>query len=344
MRKISLYLLAASVYLIFNSSAWVNLTLVRPSAIVLPDHVRAIALVDRTLQEESPEHKLEQVFTGEFFRQDEQAVMQVKEGFIEACSGFNRFSAVRTEERYAGDGTKTTFPTPLGWDKVSEICNKYQADVVLSVEIFDTDFILTNNPVKVETTNDAGKITSRLEFRAQGIAVINFGIRLYDPSSQLILDEYQTTHRLNFEAQGGTLQAALNQLLNKVEAVNRASFDAGFIYGQRITPTYYRVTRYFFNKPKKTLGEGVRYSEVADWHGAIEAWMKVVNGRDRKDAGRAAYNIAVAWEVLGDLEKAREWAARSHTEFAEKEADDYYKLLTDRIREEQIVGQQVPQD
>ena len=130
-------------------------------------------------------------------------------------------------------------------------------------------------------------------------------------------------------------------MLDKVEATNRASYDAGFIYGQRITPTYYQVTRYFFDKPKKELGAGVRYSEVADWQGAIDAWMNVVDKGERKDAGRAAYNIAVAYEVLGDLEKAKEWAARSHTEFAEKDADEYYKMLSNRIREERLVSQQL---
>jgi tetratricopeptide (TPR) repeat protein len=131
-------------------------------------------------------------------------------------------------------------------------------------------------------------------------------------------------------------------LLDKIEATNRASYDAGFFYGQRITPTYYQVTRYFFNKPKKALGAGVRYSSVADWQGAIDAWMPAVNEGKRKDAGRAAYNIAVAYEVLGDLEMAKEWAARSHTEFAEKEADEYYKMLSNRVREEKLVSHQVP--
>jgi hypothetical protein len=87
----------------------------------------------------------------------------------------------------------------------------------------------------------------------------------------------------------------------------------------------------------------VRYSEVADWKGAINVWMKVVEKGDRKDAGRAAFNIAVAYEVLGDLEKAKEWAARSHTEYEEKDADEYYKKLVNRIREEAVVNQQLPE-
>ena len=49
------------------------------------------------------------------------------------------------------------FPTPLDWDTVTELCNKNQTDALLSIEIFDTDFILTNSPVTFETRNDRRK-------------------------------------------------------------------------------------------------------------------------------------------------------------------------------------------
>ncbi len=341
MKRLIYMTCAVLLLMICSSSAWVNLTLIRPAEIRLPENLKSVALIDRTLQDETTKTKVEQVLTGEAFHQDEQAVLKVAEGFIEACSGTRRFETVRTTERYKANGTKTTFPDPLDWDQVAEICERNNTDMLLSIEIFDTDFLLTNNPVKIDTKTEDGKITPKVEFRANGVAVINFGIRLYDPASRTILDQYQTSHRLNFDAQAPTLQAALNQILDKTEAINRVSYDAGFIYGERITPTYYQVTRYFFNKPKKALGTGVRYSEVADWNNAIKSWTKVVEKGDRKEAGRAAFNIAVAWEVLGDLEKAKEWAARSHTEFAEKDADDYYRILNNRIREELTAREQM---
>ncbi len=98
--------------------------------------------------------------TGEAFRQDEQAVFQMGEGFIEACSGTKRFVTVRTAERFTSNGTKSTFPTPLDWNTVTEICNKNQTDALLSIEIFDTDFILTNSPVKIETRKIGGRMVT----------------------------------------------------------------------------------------------------------------------------------------------------------------------------------------
>jgi hypothetical protein len=339
MKKLKLFLLMGLILLVFSSSAWVNLTLVRPSELVIPEYIKSIALIDRTKQEDTKQNKTEQILTGEAYHQDEQAVLQLAEGFIEACSGTKRFVTVRTAERLIANGTKSTFPTPLDWDTVTDLCNKNQTDALLSIEIFDTDFILTHSPITFEPRNINGKMVTLPVIRATGVAVINIGIRLYDAANRVILDEYQTSHRMNFDGEASTLEGAINAMLNKVEATKRASYEAGFTYGERITPTYYQVTRYFFNTPKKKLGAGVRYSEVGDWKNAIEQWTKVVNTGKAKHAGRAAFNIAVGYEVLGDMDKAKEWAARSHTEFGEKDADDYYKQLCNRINEERMVSQ-----
>jgi hypothetical protein len=312
----------------------------RPSELQLPETVRSIAMIDRTLQEDTKRNKTEQILTGEAYRPDEQGVFQLMDGFIRTSTGTGRYNTIRTAERYASDGTKTTFPTPMSWDSVTAICQRNQSDAVLSVEIFDSDFIIAPTPARIETNNSGG-LPVRIEFKVTGVVVINLGIRLYDGVNKVILDEYQHTVRMNFDAHGITVQEAMNTLLDRVEATKQAGFEAGLEYGRRITPTYYKATRYFFNRPKKALGRGVRYSEVADWKGAIDAWMPVVDGGSRKKAGRAAFNIAVAHEVLGDLEKAKEWAARSHTDFREKEADDYYRVLNNRIAEEGIVEEQM---
>ncbi len=39
------------------------------------------------------------------------------------------------------------------------------------------------------------------------------------------------------------------------------------------------------------------------------------------------------------MDRAKEWAARSHTEFGEEDADDYYKQLCNRINEERMVSE-----
>ena len=341
MKKIKITVSLISALIIFSGSAWVNLTLMRPSEIMLPEHIRTIAIIDRSVREESKAGKMETIITGEFFKQDEQAVFNLTEGFINACAPVSRYITVRTSEKYKAEGSMNSFPEPVDWYELANICQRYGADAVMSIEYFDSDFIMTNIPVSIAAVIDPSILLKQAEYRASGLAVINLGIRIYDPSDRVILDEYQTTYKMNFEGYGTNLQDAINHVIDKTEAIKRAGYEAGEIYGSRITPTYYRVTRYFYNKPGKLLGPGVRMSEVAEWTGAIEAWNRVVETGKRKHAGRAALNIAVGYEVLGDLELAREWAAKSYVDYKEKMAEDYYDVLMDRIRSENIAEQQL---
>lgn len=330
-------------FMLFSSMAWVRINLLKPAIYVFPEHIRNIAMIDRTLPLDSTTNKIEEMITGEFFRQDDQAVRRIMEGMADACAGFNLYNLERTSERYTGEESQSVFPSPLSWDEIIRLCEKYQADAILSVELFDSDFLVTN-PVQVFKQITEGAIVAGGELYVNGIATIRFGLRVYDPHNKKIIDEYEISNRLDIDAGGYTIDDMVNQVMNKVEAINQASYYAGREYGERITPSYYTVTREFYNKPKRSddLRMGVRQSEVADWKGAIESWTRALSEK-RKIAGRSAFNIAVGYEVLGDLDKAKEWAAKSYTEYREKMGNDYYNSLVYRQREEAVIKRQIPQ-
>ncbi len=342
MKKIRFYLVAVVAIVLFSSMAWVRISLLHPALIVLPESIRNVAIVDRTLQEESVKNKMEQVLSGELMKQDEQAVRQSMIGMINVCAEFNLYNLMQTHKRYIGGGTKTTFPALMNWDTIAAICKENGADAVLAIEIFDSDFLITN-PGNVARQVLEGNALGGSGYHVNGVAVINFGVRLYDPSTRKVIDEYQVSHRMNLDAGGNTVQDAVNQVLDKIGAINQAGYQAGRLYGERISPSYYTVIREFYNKPKRNhdLRAGVRKSEVADWNGAIESWTKALDDK-RRVARRAAFNIAVAYEVLGDLDKAKEWAAKSYTEYGEKRGNDYFNMLVYRIREEAEIRRQVP--
>ncbi|NJK85587.1 MAG: tetratricopeptide repeat protein [Bacteroidales bacterium] len=331
-------LLGLALFLVLTSMAWVRINLMQPALIVFQPHIKKMAIIDRTLQKNDNKTKAEKVLTAEMLKQDEQALKRAIEGIVETCSPFNLYGMQPTTERFIGGGTKTSFPPALSWDEVSRLCNKYGSDALLSIEIFDTDFLVTN-AVDVVAQVASGKPG----YQVNGVAILNFGLRVYDPKTKTVADEYQISHRMNYDAGGASVRDAVNMVLEKVETMNRVAYESGSFYGERISPTYYSVTREFYNKPKKNndLRIGVRKSMVADWTGAIESWKKALNAKP-KVARRAAFNIAVAYEVLGDLQQAKEWARKAYVEYEEKRANEYYNILVDRIRQEEIIKRQVP--
>jgi hypothetical protein len=277
-------------------------------------------------------------------RQDEQGIQHTMSGIVELTLNSPRFTIERATEKYIGETSGTIFPDALPWEVVENLCNKYKADAVIAVETFDSDYIITNGTKNVEKTDPDGNKIKVTEFTVQGVGLVNIGIRMYDPRERTIADQYQFSEQMKWDAQGGSVAAAAQGIIDKVDAINKVCYKAGEVYARRINPTYYVVKRYFYNKPKKNkyLIEGVRKSEVADWEGAIVSWEKAIEkGKKDKDKGRAALNIAVAYEVLGEMGKALEWAARSYTEYGEKDANDYHRTLKKRINRDAIVDQQL---
>ena len=338
----SLLLVAALVVL--RASAWVTLTLTRPALVNLPQHIQTLIIVDRTLPADVKKNKIESVLTGEMPHQDEQAVEQVINGVISVVNNGQRMRAIRTTEKFVGGSDGKTFPEAMSWTVITNLCQKYKADAALVLETFDSDYILTHGRAKVQQNEDG---TPALSFYAEGVGTVNLGFRVYDPSQKVISDEFQFNHEARWNAGGSSITAAVEGLMNKTEAVKQVSYDAGSLYGQRITPTYYRVRRYFYDKPKRNhkLTEGVRKSKVADWQGAIESWQEAMKiAKKRKHRGRIAYDIAVGYEVLGDLDKALDWASKAYVDYKEKWADDYVRQLKNRINEEAVVREQLGTD
>lgn len=346
MKQIRTTLFLAAAFFLLQNNAWVSVNTTKPALAPLPSHIRSIVVIDGTLLPVNSGTKIEKVLTGEVFAQDEQAIGKYIEGIVELCSSYGRITIIRSGERYEGGGTKNTFPKPLDWDAVKKYCEKYNADAVMAIEVFDSDYMVTGIPFNMGTIKTPNVNTTSIN--TSGTVTLNIGLRIYDPREQKITDEYRTTEYIDLNSSVYSAESAVNTVLSKVEIVNQVSYDLGLFYGKRISPWITSVTRYFYNKPKKSknLQQGVRRSEVADWKGAIESWTMVLESNHKKDKkayNEAAFNIAVAWEVLGDLQKASEWARRAYVDYNDKDANGYYNDIQARIREEEILNAQLMQ-
>lgn len=344
MKKFYLHLVAIAGVILLSSSAWVRLTYLRPAVMTFPAEIQTLVIVDRTIPADERRNAVEEFLTGEFMRQDEQGVQQAIDGFVKTLHNAPRFKVEYSTDKLIGETSGTIFPQALNWNTIDRLCSKYKADAVVAIETYDSDYIITDGSRKVEKKDKDGNVSVVVEYFAEGVGTVNLGFRFYDPAQRSILDQYQFSEQMRWDAQGSTPAAAIEGMMGKVAAINEISYSAGAVYAQRISPTYYQVKRTFFDRPKKNkyLEEGVRKSKVADWEGAIESWkMAIKKGKKDKDKGRAAYNIAVAYEVLGDYELALEWAATSYTQYKEKDADNYHRVLKNVIREREIVKNQL---
>lgn len=306
-----------------------------PAEIDIPTEVRSVAIIDRTAPENKWLSIIEGGITGEGIGQDKEASQITLDGVSSILQNSERYHTVRTNEVMKGSESGSTFPDPLSWEVVEQITKEYEVDVVLSLETFDSDFIVTDGTRVVEKKNADGVMIRLPEFYARGVASVKLGFRLYDPVERSILDQYHFTDNMDWEASGNSVHDAINHLVGKNAAIRDVSYNAGRMYAQRITPSWYRVTRIYYKKAKHNpdLEEGARWMEANNWDNAIVSLEKALERGDQKSRGMAAHNLAVVYEILRNLGNARDWAQKAWAQYENKDSKDYAYQLNRRIQD-----------
>lgn len=315
-----------------------------PASINIGQDIQNIVVVDHSAPKDQVIDIIEGALTGEGIGQDVEAVLNLIEGIKEIGSHSHRFSISREKKRYGKGKLLENIPQPMDLSLIRKIGRTHNADAVLAIDKFDSDFIVTDAKVDYSDDENVSEETRRKKaYRARGVATVTVYIRLYETSSGDVIDELKQKESFSWSTYGETVDAAVKALLRKQVAVNKVSYRSGLAYGRRIAPSRLTVTRQLYRKPKKHtyLARGVRKAEVADWKGAIADWKVATNAQEQKVRQRASYNIAIAYEVLGNLEKAKKWAQKSHIDHGEKKAKEYYDILVRRADAEKALLEQL---
>ncbi len=317
-----------------------------PAAITFPSSVEGILVVDRTKFDKKAVNIIEGVMTGELPQEDKAGVQMLISSFQNKMRETSRFYVKVASERLKGNSLTSAFPDQLSWSVVDQLCKKYDTDVLLAVEIFDTDFVVTNGKRKVTKKVKDGDSTKEIEveeFYASGVGNTTIGIRLYDPIEKSTIDQQLYRKTNTWENAAANKAEALAKLITKSDATKELSRNVAIDYVFRIAPRTVRITRSFRGKSKKVpaLEQGTRYADVADWKQAAQIWESGLPHAPTKEAGYLAYNIAIAKEVLGDFDAAIDWAQRSYVQYGNKDGRSYVSLLKRRIRNENMVEEQL---
>jgi len=291
----------------------------RPAIIDIPSSIQSIAIIDRSIQTKETRNVLEESVTGELFGEDKIASQYAIDGLIEMLENSGRFKVVRTAKKLKKSGSANEFPAPLAWNEIENICSEFDVDAVISLELFDSDYIIPTN-----------------------MAFVSIGFRLYDPAGKQIIDQHKFRHEIGMGGHVNSVAGAINRLVEKTQAIRQVSFDAGYMYGERIAPSWYTIVRQYYRKGKRdqNLKAGARMMEVNDWEQAIRFMNSAVETGKRKAKGRAAHNLAVIYEIKGELPEAKKWSQAAWGNYNNKNSRNYAYILEDRIREVEILKAQ----
>ncbi|MFN3405644.1 MAG: DUF6340 family protein [Cytophagaceae bacterium] len=336
-----LVLVFASVFQFSCSSTnYLTLSVAEPAPAYLPVSIKRIGIIDQTLPHDQTKNldNLDKVLTAEGKNLDKDGAEEAVKALAVEIGKNPQFNMVKiisnADIRSPGMGI---FPAPLKWQTVEQICKDNQVEALFVLSFYDTDTKIDYAVIPVELTGPLGVKIPGAEHQATIRTVIKTGWRIYDMPNRMIRDEFVVHENLVQSARGLTPVQAVQAIMGRKEAVMQISRQLGQRYSYRIQPFYVRVRRNYFVRGTDNFRVAMRRAQTGNWNGAAELWNREVNNPKAKVAGRATYNMAIISEINGDLNAAIDWASRSYSDYNNKLALDYLKILRHRMaKNEQI--------
>ena len=327
--------------LLFSScSPTLRLQVLQAAQVSLPSYVKEIGIVNRTIPsgDDRVLNVVEGLLSGESIGADRMGAENAMEGVRQQLMSTDRF--VVSLPNLNLEGSHPFFlQGPLNKEVVNSICAQHHLDAIIVLEMFDSDSRIMVQPRTTETRAN-GKRVLVTDFVANAEMNVQTAWKVYDDSTDNIIDQHQFVNVARFSGAGPNPDAARMSLPGKRSAINQAGFQAGTAYGTRIAPFWTTVVRQYYRKGNESMKTAASLSQKGDWIGAVAIWKKEILNTDEVIAGRAFYNLAVASEREGNLELAIEYATKAYQRYHLRKASHYLSMLNNRMNNRLRLQQQ----
>ncbi len=331
-----IYFLGLIVLMVGCKVATLQIDTMRPAQINIPGHILKLGVVNRSLpgEGELAGNILEGVLTGEGIGVDRRGSQFCVEGLTGFLNESPRFSAVLVNDPEMKGTGRDEFAPPIPWYKVEEVCKKYGVDALLVLESFDSDNMASVGKPEKRTRKENEQVITYFVYPSRLMMTVRSGWRIYDPKNKTIVDENIFTDEKVFTAEGSNPEHARANLPSLSRAVKESGLFAGERLGFRISPHWVRVSRSYYRGKHEDLKRSHQMVKRGNYDQATLIWKKLTALPDEKTASRAAYNMALAAELNGEIDLAIEWATKSR-QLGNKKALAYIHILEARKLDEE---------
>lgn len=209
-------------------------------------------------------------------------------------------------------------------DSVKKLCQTYHANAILSL-----DKIKVNDELSEYYIADNSTFLAVLEARFETKWSIHY---LNKPEVTPI--EFSDT--INWESESYNRKQTMKDIPNRTNALIDGALNVGRKSVNRFVPYWDKVDRYFFNTSNKYMKRGMDSVYVKNWKSAIALWQTVYDKTtNQKTKAMAANNIAIGYEISGDIDKALEYGTKAYYSLGEMTIVDYnlFMRLADYVNE-----------
>ena len=221
------------------------------------------------------------------------------------------------------------FLKPLTWDQIHAVKQSEQAEAIISLEYYRIqDTIIMD--------------TYQMDFMGNRRMITHTVWRIYDLSIDSIFDEYMLMDTVDWYVFGYDSYSILEKIPEFINSLRNASYNAGLKYGQRISPSWFEVPRFYYISGGEAMREAGKLAATRDWNGAAEIWKKLAYQEDERIAAKACFNMALVCEMEDLLIPSLDWAIKSYFIKQDPVTKEYIDQLKVRYEKQKVIKTQLP--
>lgn len=295
--------LLPAVFALSACSPGVDVEVLRPPEILLPNDVQTLLIVDRAAPKNTGEHVMsfiEGLLTAEGLYADRDGRNAAIAEMQNVLKGSPRYDVLGVLGE--GDVSTSIWDNDAAPAEIVKLCDQYACDAVVALDSFDSDSDILDLTETIASGPDAGEV---LAYMARRDTKLLTSWDVYDGLDGLSLDAFRDLEYGNiFDAEGDTWNDAMAGLPDGRSVVKGLALDAALDYGGRIAPLWETVRRPIYGRGDDALEAAADHVRKNDLDGAVGIWSAKFDAADAELAGKCLYNAAVVAEQQGDLDGA----------------------------------------
>lgn len=302
----------------------------------LPESIQSMVLVNRTLDEKYTDlsaDSLQRIFYKKNFTTDtvifdKTAVDTTLKALGELLFESGRYDFVIPEQRFLDFEKNAFFSNKMTWEEAKQLCETYSTDAVLSIDLFGTR-VVTN--FDKDSYFDTGQNTFISISEAQMAVIYQALFRIYDPYTEKVLVQETFADTLVWENMALSTRELFRDFTPVKQALTEAGIALAIDFSEKISTTWIPQNRGFYVKGDKQLAEAGTFIDAGEWQKAIKIWENLANNSSSESTkSKAEFNLAVAYEIQGDIDLAIDWGLKSYNTMYRTLTYQYLELLESR--------------
>jgi len=155
--------------------------------------------------------------------------------------------------------------------------------------------------------------------------------KLYDLNNHKFSEELTYIYNDSWSGHGDTKDEATKSIPGKDELAEEVFGDVGKYIGQKITPQWTPENRVYYNNGNSSMRKVSELVNENKWEEAAEIWNQNSNSDNKTIAKNAQFNLALYYEIQGDIEKAYKTSSNLFKLNNDQVSKNYSNLLHTRI-------------